>query len=123
MPCCPFCSSDRVYSLLDTLRCKRCKNIWKVGEDEGWSANAGSPAPDHSRMIRKKIDPLEIRMEKMLQHYLTRSPGKFCFATMTWQAGDISRDVFRRYLDRCVKDRSLAEEKDRYGRSWYRRSG
>ena len=26
---CPVCGSKNVYSLLNTLHCKRCKNIWK----------------------------------------------------------------------------------------------
>ena len=26
---CPICSSKNVYSLMNSLRCKRCGNIWK----------------------------------------------------------------------------------------------
>jgi uncharacterized Zn ribbon protein len=26
---CPVCSSEKVYSLLNTMHCKRCGNIWK----------------------------------------------------------------------------------------------
>ncbi|WP_321507470.1 hypothetical protein [uncultured Methanoregula sp.] len=120
MPCCPFCSSDMVYPLLNTLRCKRCKNIWKEGEENpGRPAACGSEGT--SLRIRKKTDPLETRMKRKLDEYLTRSKGKFCFSAMPWQAGDISQELFMRYLKRCVKDRSLAEEKDRYGRTWYLR--
>lgn len=124
MPCCPFCSSDKVYSLLNTLHCKRCKNIWKEGEeDTARSVASGFSVPGTLLRIRKRTDPLETRMEKKLQSYLTRSGGKFCITTMTWQAGDISQDLFRRYLERCVKNRALAETKDRYGRTWYLRPG
>jgi hypothetical protein len=106
-----------VYPLLNTLRCKRCKHIWKVGEEE--YSTCRCPDLDPSLRVRKKTDPLEIRLEKKLGELLARSGGKFCFATMTWQAGDISRELFRKYLERCVKDRTLAETKDHYGRTWY----
>lgn len=26
---CPVCGSEKVYSLLNTLHCKRCKSLWK----------------------------------------------------------------------------------------------
>jgi hypothetical protein len=118
MPDCPVCSSDRVYCLLDTLHCKRCKNIWKEGEGPDRSAY-GSPGT--SRGIRTRTEPLETRLEKRLDHYLGRSGGKFCSTGMTWQAGDISQELFGRYLKRCVKNRTLTESKDRYGRTWYLR--
>ncbi|MDO9034123.1 MAG: hypothetical protein Q7U51_02845 [Methanoregula sp.] len=123
MQCCPVCSSDEVYSLLNTLHCKRCKNIWKEGKGPDTSSACGSPLPDNSLIVRKRIDPLETRLEKKLNICLTRSGGKFCLTTMTWQAGDISQELFRRYLKRCVKNRALAETKDRYGRTWYSRPG
>jgi hypothetical protein len=56
-------------------------------------------------------------MEKKLNEYLTRSVGKFCITTMTCQAGDISYELFRGYLKRCVNNRTLAGTKDRYGRA------
>ncbi|MEI7857954.1 MAG: hypothetical protein WCH85_10690 [Methanomicrobiales archaeon] len=62
-------------------------------------------------------------MEKRLEEILTRSGGKFCLTTMPWKAGDISLELFRRYLERCIKDRTLAETKDHYGRTWYSRKG
>ncbi|MDD1693470.1 MAG: hypothetical protein LUQ71_01980 [Methanoregula sp.] len=120
MPYCPFCSSDKVYRLLNTLRCKRCKNIWK---EEVPDQPAAWVSADTSLRIRKKTEPLETRMERKLDEYLTRSGGKFCTTTMSWQAGDISRELFRRYLKRCVKNRTLEEKKDRYGRTWYMRPG
>ncbi|MFA4860695.1 hypothetical protein [Methanoregula sp.] len=118
MPVCPFCGSDRVYPLLETLRCKRCKYIWKTGaENLGRSTTCG---PDNtSQKTGKRSDPIKTRLEKKLDHYLKRSKGKFCLATMTWQAGDISQELFRRYVKQCVKDRTLEEEKDGNGRMWY----
>jgi ribosomal protein S27AE len=113
---CPFCGSGMVYSLMDTLRCKRCKGIWKAGDEV---FPAGSPlAPD--RMIRKRTEPLDARLEKILDAYLARNGGRFSFDTLRWQAGDVSVELFRKYVRRCVTDRVLAEEKDRHGRIWYR---
>jgi hypothetical protein len=62
-------------------------------------------------------------MEKRLELYLARSSGKICLATITWQAGDITLELFSRYLKQCVKNRTLSEERDRYGRIWYLRPG
>ena len=110
-----------VYPLLNTWRCKRCKNIWKEGEGPDLTAACGSSLPGTSRETRKRTEPLETRLEKKLEEILTRSGGKFCIAPMTWQAGDISQELFRGFLKRCVKNRVLAETKDRYGRIWYSR--
>lgn len=112
---CPFCGSGMVYSLMDTLRCKRCKGIWKAGDEV--SAAGSPPAPD--RMIRKQIEPLDARLEKNLDAILARYGGRFSFDTLHWQAGDISIGLFRKYVRRCVTGRVLAEEKDRAGRTWY----
>ena len=120
MPTCPFRASDQVYSLLNTLRCKRCKNIWKENR-AGPEPYDGGELLDTPLRIYKRTDSLETRMEKRLNRCLDRSRGKFCFTTMTWQAGDISQELFRRYLRTCVKNRTLTEEKDRYGRIWYLR--
>jgi len=60
-------------------------------------------------------------MEKKLDECLTRSGGKLCLTTMTWQAGDISEELFKKYLRQCVKNQALAETKDHYGRTWYTR--
>lgn len=112
---CPFCGSAMVYSLMDTLRCKRCKGIWKAGDE---ILPAGSP-PAPERMIRKRIEPLDARLEKILDAYLARHGGRFSFDTLRWQAGDVSVELYKKYVRRCVRDRSLAEEKDRAGRTWY----
>ncbi|MFA4876875.1 MAG: hypothetical protein WC586_05640 [Methanoregula sp.] len=116
MPACPFCSSEMVYPLLDTLRCKRCKNIWKV---EDLDPSAAFQSEGKSLGIRTRAPPLEKRMEMRLDECLARSGGKFCITTMSWQAGDISPELFKRYLRQCVKDRTLTETKDHYGRTWY----
>jgi len=121
MPTCPVCSSEMVYPLLNTLRCKRCKHIWKVGEED--PAPCRCPDLDPSLRIRKKTEPLETRLEKKLDECLLRCSGKFCLTTMSWQAGDISQELFRRYVKQCVKNRTLAETKDGYGRTWYSRPG
>nr|WP_319376110.1 hypothetical protein [uncultured Methanoregula sp.] len=117
---CPFCGSELVYSLLHTLRCMRCKNIWKEGEED---SSPATELPGALLKSSKRSDPLETRLERKLEGYLKRSKGKFCLATQTWQAGDISEELFRKYLRQCVKDKRLAEEKDRYGRVWYSRPG
>ena len=114
---CPACSSENVYSLLNTLHCKRCRHIWKEGDD----GENRSPARDTSLRIKKPADPLETRMEKKLNEYLARYGGKICITTITWPAGDISFELFRSYLRQCVKNRTLAETKDHYGRIWYSR--
>jgi hypothetical protein len=117
---CPFCGSELVYPLLNTLRCMRCKNIWKDGEED---TSPDTGLWDARLRIPKRTEPLEIRLGKKLGECLARSGGRFSLSTMTWQAGDISENLFRRYVRRCVKDRTLAEEKDRYGRAWYFRPG
>jgi len=35
--------------------------------------------------------------------------------------GDIQMAMFRRYLKKCVKNRTLVEKKDRYGILWFSR--
>jgi hypothetical protein len=117
MRICPFCGSDKVYPLLGTLRCKRCKNIWK---EEG-GVRPACPGPHDTLRTRKKTAPLETRLAKRLDTCLERHGGKFCPAGVAWPAGEISRELFLHYLDRCVKDRTLAEKKDRAGRTWYSR--
>ena len=121
MTACPFCGSDRVYPLLETLRCKRCKGIWKEKDESGGPASCEPPSA--SLKTRKRTDPLETRMEKKLEEFLKRSGGRYSITATSWQAGDISRELFTRYLKRCVKNRILVEKRDRYGRAWYYRPG
>ncbi len=108
-----------VYPLLNTLRCKRCKHIWKEGGEEYGTVRCPDLVP--SLRIRKKTDPLEIRLEKKLDELLARHGGTFCITTMTCRYGEIPFEFFRSYLRRCVKDRTLTETKDRCGRTWYER--
>ena len=110
-----------VYPLLNTLRCKRCKHIWKVGEEEYSTSRCPDLVP--SLRVRKKTDPLEIRMEKKLEEFLTRHNGNFCLTTMICRYGDTSSGLFRSYLRQCVRERTLEETKDRDGRVWYSRKG
>lgn len=122
---CPFCSSEKVYCLLNTLHCKRCKNMWK-GDTKNPDFDTGGYANhinNKALRITKKTDTLETRMEKRLQEYLSRSHGEFCLDAIAWKAGDISKEMFRRYLKSCVKNKVLAEKKDRYGRTWYSGTG
>ena len=76
MPPCPVCSSEMVYPLLNTLRCKRCKHIGKIGDEE--SSACRCPDLDPSQRVRKKIDPLEVRLEKKRDELLARHGGKIC---------------------------------------------
>jgi hypothetical protein len=109
-----------VYSLMNTLRCKRCKGIWKVGDEYLCSEVTGIAAnPPAGTKTRSK--PLAKRLEAKLEECLARSGGRFCPDTLNWQAGEISREMFRNYLRRCVREGTLAEERDRFRRTWYRR--
>lgn len=122
--CCPICSSEEVYSLLNTLRCKRCGNIWKE-EKKNWSnvdkCGFGESIPNHVP-LKKRTDDLETRMEKKLNESLKKFNGKFCINKITVKIGDIQTAMFRRYLKNCVKNRTLVEKKDRYGIIWYSRT-
>lgn len=71
---CPVCSSEMGYPLLNTWRCKRCKHIWKAGEKN--PAPCRCPDLDPSLRVRKQSEPLETRLEKKLDEYLTRSGGE-----------------------------------------------
>ena len=117
---CPCCGSDRVYPLMNTPRCKRCKAIWKESDHNRCPACAirtiSPPAPE-----KKRPAPLQKRLETKLEECLARSGGRFCPDTLHWQDGDSSRELFLKYGRRCVKERTLESEKDRYGRTWYRR--
>lgn len=117
---CPACSSEKVYILLDTLHCKRCKNIWREDTKEA-DYSAGSPHPENSRtlVIKHRTETVRERLEKELNECLRQTNGKFRMDSVPRRAGDISADIFRKYVKQCVKDRVLAERKDRYGIRWY----
>jgi hypothetical protein len=120
---CPVCSSKNIYSLLNTLRCKRCGNIWK----EEKKNSPGSGKCGFESLINDQVKPLtitddiETKMEKKLDGYLKKFNGKFRQDKITSRIGDISLALFRRYLKNCVKNRTLVEKKDDYGVLWYSR--
>ena len=66
-------------------------------------------------------DTLEQRMEKQLNGYLKKFRGEFSMYAITSNIGDIHMAMFRRYLKKCVKNRTLVEHKDQYGIHWYSR--
>ena len=120
---CPVCASEDVYSLLNTLHCKRCGNIWK--EEKKTRSNYDTrdvETPISNRRWTIAItDSSEKRMEKKLDGYLKKFYGKFSMNTITSNIGDIHAAMFRRYLKKCVKNRTLVEKKDRYGILCYSR--
>lgn len=111
---------------MNTLHCKRCKNMWKTGEEHPENSApcgyAGKTSTRASRITRK-ADTMETQMEKRMDDYLGLFHGKFCMDTIAWKSGDISRDLFLRYLKNRVRTKALAEKKDRYGRIWYLKIG
>jgi hypothetical protein len=120
---CPVCASEDVYSLLKTLHCKRCGNIWKEEKKTRSSygtRDSGTPISNRKRTT-VITDTLEQRMEKQLDGYLKKFKGKFSIYTVTPNIGDIYMAMFRRYLKKCVKNKTLVEKKDRYGILWYSR--
>ncbi|HJX55368.1 MAG TPA: hypothetical protein VJ350_00895 [Methanoregula sp.] len=118
---CPVCASDDVYSLMDTLHCKRCGNIW-TEETRGTRGTCGlEPSTSDRRLSRAITDSPEQRMEKQLEGYLKKSGGKFSLYSIPSNIGDIQMAMFRRYLKKCVRNRTLVEKKDQYGIAWYSR--
>ena len=120
---CPVCSSDNIYCLLNTLHCKRCGNIWKEEKKNKRISPAGrynTLVNDQKRLI-KNNDTVETKMEKKLNEYLRKFKGKFSLNTTTWKIGDIQLAMFRYYLKKCVKNKTLVERKDDYGMIWYSR--
>ena len=120
---CPVCSSKQVYSLLNSLRCKRCGNIWKEEKKNKSNVVVCRNELPINNQVRSKTttDNIETKMEKKLDEYLKKFNGKFCFDKFPWIIGDITLAMFRRYLKNCVKNRTLVEKKDGYGVIWYSR--
>lgn len=120
---CPVCASEKVYSLLNTLHCKRCGNIWKEEKKTRGAYNSrGFETPISNQGLTSEItDSSEQRMEKQLDEYLKKSKGKFSMSSISSNIGDIQMAMFRSYLKKCVKNRTLVEKKDRYGIIWYSR--
>jgi hypothetical protein len=120
---CPVCSSEDVYSLLNTLHCKRCGNIWKEEKNtrSGFEKCEFKTAPRKPVRLRTIPDNAERRMEQTLEVHLKKFKGKFSLCKITWTIGDIQMAMFRRYLKKCVRKGTLLEDKDRYGIVWYSR--
>ncbi|MDD1696751.1 MAG: hypothetical protein LUQ36_00130 [Methanoregula sp.] len=120
---CPVCSSKQVYSLLNSLRCKRCGNIWKEEKKNKSNVVVCRNELPINNQVRSKTttDNIETKMEKKLDEYLKKFNGKFCLDKFPWIIGDITLAMFRRYLKNCVKSRTLVEKKDGYGVIWYSR--
>jgi hypothetical protein len=117
---CPFCGSDDIYPLLNTLRCKRCKGIWKVEAPDPFSPGYSCPLPHFPPLpVRKRTEPLAARLERQLDTVIKRSGGKFTFSGTLPQTGDIPQDLFRHFVRQCVKDGVLIESTDCRGRTWY----
>ncbi len=119
---CPFCASEKVYSLLDTFHCKRCKNMWKADEknpDRSIPYGRAGQISSHALRTTQKTDTLEKRMEKRRDNYLRMFHGSFCMDTIAWKNADFSKKMFLTYLRTCVKNKVLAEKKERYGKIWY----
>jgi hypothetical protein len=108
---------------MDTLHCKRCGNIWTEDRKaRGTNTACGFETPVSNRGLTRAItDSPEQKMEKQLEGYLKKSNGKFSIYSTTSGIGDIQMAMFRRYLKKCVRDRTLVETKDRYGVVWYSR--
>ena len=121
---CPVCASENVYCLLNTLHCKRCGNIWteeKTPRNRYIERDSESPVGNRKPTTTPMTETLEQRMEKQLEGYLKKFSGKFSIYSIHSTIGDIHMAMFRRYLKKCVKNRTLVEKKDQYGIQWYSR--
>ena len=74
---------------------------------------------DDQKRLTKNKDASEIKMEKKLNECLIKFNGKFSLNATTWKVGDIQLAMFRCYLKKCVKNKTLTERKDEYGMIWY----
>jgi hypothetical protein len=120
---CPVCGSEEVYVMVDTLHCKRCANIWTEENNAKCTfdaCNVELPASNRTWTPAIQESP-EIKMEKQLEQYLKKYKGKFTTSAISSNIGDIQMAMFRGYLKKCVKKRTLVEKKDDYGRFWYSR--
>jgi uncharacterized C2H2 Zn-finger protein len=112
-----------VYSLLKTLHCKRCGIIWKEEKKtrSNYEIHDVETPISYRRRTKTIADSLEKKMEKQLNGYLKKFKGKFSMYIITSNIGDIHMAMFRRYVKKCVINRTLVEKKDRYGILWYSR--
>ncbi|OPY32833.1 MAG: hypothetical protein A4E34_02210 [Methanoregula sp. PtaU1.Bin006] len=125
---CPFCGSEKVYSLLGTQHCKRCKGVWhgkntgSTGPGSG-ETPGGIPAGTHLPAGRPRADPLPARLEKELESCLRKNGGRFSRERIRGTRGTVQEDLFRHYLRVCVRNGTLTEKRDRHGITWYSRPG
>lgn len=124
-PCrCPFCNSEKVYSLLGTLHCKRCKNLWteeRIALDPTGTTGSGSPSRTPPPGPAGIHAALEIRLRQTLDRCLAMYNGRFSMGSFAWRTREVPSRLVRQYLNRCVEDGILLEKKDRSGRTWYAR--
>ena len=120
---CPVCGSEEVYVMVDTLHCKRCANIWTDNKNTKCTFDACNvELPPSIRTWTPLVNESpELKMEKQLEIYLKKFNGRFTTAAITSNIGNIQMAMFRSYLKKCVKKRTLVEKKDDYGRYWYSR--
>lgn len=106
---------------MGTLHCKRCKNMWPGDRREpAVTAPCRSPAAGLTQtVIRKKTEPLSVRMQKQLDAGLIRYHGTISMEMIPRACGDIPEALFKKYLRTCVAGGILRETRDRYGRIRY----
>jgi len=120
---CPFCASERVYTLMDTRHCKRCKGMWhenKKSRELPDRSGSGVRSPLTARE-KSRTDTLSMRLQKELDCYLKRHHGKICPDRMARDSGNLASQWFRQYIRICVKNGTLTGKKDRHGTIWYSR--
>jgi hypothetical protein len=121
---CPFCNSEKVYSVLDTLHCKRCKNLWteeRVALDPAGTTGSGPPSRTPPSGTAGIHAALEIRLEQTLNSCLAMYNGRFSMGSFAWRTKGVPSRLVRQYLSQCVESGILLEKKDRSGRTWYTR--
>ena len=121
-----MCGSEKVFTILGTQHCKRCKNMWHDGRKNPGnteSSGRGLPVSIPPAIPRKRAEPLRARLEKELDDCLRRYGGKLNPDRMTWNSSTITREMLRRYIRICVKNKTLERKKDQDGTTWYRRPG
>jgi hypothetical protein len=106
---------------MDTLHCKRCGNIWTEETKDTYGAFGFETPISNQGLTRAITESPEQRMEKQLEGYLKKSTGKFSLHFIPSNIGNIQMAMFRRYLKKCVRNRTLVEKKDQHGIVWYSR--
>lgn len=123
---CPFCASERVYTLMDTRHCKRCKGMWhenKKSRDLPDRSGSGARTALLKARGKPRTETLSMRLKKELDTCLKRHHGKICPDRMGRDSGSLAAHWFRLYIRICVKNGELTGKKDRHGTIWYSREG